>query len=57
MMQVLSVAILDRKTLEQLFSRDSLTELDLHPRNQLEIIDLKWNTTAIIYKLKSASTS
>ena len=39
MMQVLSVAILDRMTLKQLFSEDSLTELDPHPRNQLGLFD------------------
>jgi hypothetical protein len=39
MMQVLSVAILDRMTLKQLFSDDSLTEYDPQYRNQLGLFD------------------
>ena len=39
MMQVLSVAILDRMTLKQLFSDDSLTEFDPQDRNQLGLSD------------------
>lgn len=39
MMQVLSVAILDRMPLKQLFSDDSLTEFDPQPRNQLGLFD------------------
>ena len=39
MMQVLSVAILDRMTLKQLFSDDSLTEYDPQLRNQLGLFD------------------
>lgn len=39
MMQVLSVAILDRMTLKQLFSDNSLTEFDPQPRNQLGLFD------------------
>src|SRR6056297_3323396 len=35
MMQVLSVAILERMTLKQLFSNESLTHIDPHKRNQL----------------------
>ncbi|MEX1211396.1 MAG: IS4 family transposase [Balneolaceae bacterium] len=40
MMQVLSVAILDRMTLKQLFSDESLTELEPHTRNQLGLFDI-----------------
>jgi hypothetical protein len=39
MMQVLSVAILDRMTLKQLFSDESLTEFNPYPRNQLGLFD------------------
>jgi hypothetical protein len=39
MMQVLSVAILDRMTLKQLFSDESLTEFDPQLRNQLGLFD------------------
>lgn len=39
MMQVLSVAILDRMTLKQLFSDDSLTESAPQNRNQLGLFD------------------
>lgn len=39
MMQVLSVAILDRMTLKQLFSDDTLTEIDPQDRNQLGLFD------------------
>ena len=39
MMQVLSVAILDRMTLKQLFSDDSLTEFDPQSRNQLGLFN------------------
>ncbi len=39
MMQVLSVAILERMTLKQLFSEDSLTQLETHTRNQLGLFD------------------
>jgi IS4 transposase len=39
MMQVLSVAILERMTLKQLFSDKSLTEIDPQPRNQLGLFD------------------
>lgn len=38
-MQVLSVAILDRMTLKQLFSDESLTDFDPQSRNQLGIYD------------------
>lgn len=39
MMQVLSVAILERMTLKELFSEQSLTNLETHPRNQLGLFD------------------
>jgi len=39
MMQVLSVAILERMTLKQLFSDQSLTEIEPHDRNQLALFD------------------
>lgn len=39
MMQVLSVAILERMTLKQLFSDHSLTQLETLPRNQLGLFD------------------
>jgi len=39
MMQVLSVAILERMTLKQLFSEESHTEIELHDRNQLGLFD------------------
>lgn len=39
MMQVLSVALLERMTLKQLFSDKSLTDIELHPRNQLALFD------------------
>jgi transposase len=39
MMQVLSVAILERMTLKQLFSEESLTEIEPHARNQLGLFD------------------
>jgi len=39
MMQVLSVAILDRMTLKQLFSEDSLTDFDPQVPNQLGLFD------------------
>jgi hypothetical protein len=39
MMQVLSVAILERMTLKELFSEQSLTSLETHPRNQLGLFD------------------
>jgi len=39
MMQVLSVAILERMTLKQLFSDDSLTDYNPHSRNQLGLFD------------------
>ena len=39
MIQVLSVAILDRMTLKQLFSEESHTEIELHDRNQLGLFD------------------
>lgn len=39
MMQVLSVAILERMTLKQLFSDESLTELNPQSRNQLGLFD------------------
>lgn len=39
MMQVLSVAILERMTLKQLFSDESLTDIESHPRNQLGLFD------------------
>jgi len=37
MMQVLSVAILERTPLKQLFFEGTLTKLDPHHRNQLRI--------------------
>jgi len=40
MMQVLSVAILERMTLKQLFSNESLTHIETHKRNQLGLFDL-----------------
>lgn len=40
MMQVLSVAILERMTLKQLFSDDSLTEFNTSPHNQLGLFNL-----------------
>jgi IS4 transposase len=39
MMQVLSVAILERMTLKQLFSDELLTEVEPHARNQLGLFD------------------
>lgn len=39
MMQVLSVAILERMTLKQLFSNQTLMQADTHPRNQLGLFD------------------
>jgi len=39
MMQVLSVAILERMTLKQLFSNESLTHIETHKRNQLGLFD------------------
>tara|TARA_R100001143_G_scaffold63409_1_gene70270 strand:- start:957 stop:2111 length:1155 start_codon:yes stop_codon:yes gene_type:complete len=39
MMQVLSVAILERMTLKQLFSDKTLTQLETHNRNQLVLFD------------------
>jgi len=39
MMQVLSVAILERMTLKQLFSDNTLTQLETHNRNQLVLFD------------------
>jgi hypothetical protein len=39
MMQVLSVAILERMTLKQLFSDKTLTQLETHNRNQLGLFD------------------
>lgn len=39
MMQVLSVAILERTPLKQLFSEETLTELDPNHRNQLGLFD------------------
>jgi IS4 transposase len=38
-MQVLSVAILDRMTLKQLFSNESLTEFNSQPHNQLGLFN------------------
>ena len=38
-MQVLSVAILERMTLKQLFSEQSLTQLETLNRNQLGLFD------------------
>lgn len=40
MIQVLSVAILQRMTLKQLFSDKSLTNIETHPRNQLGLFGL-----------------
>lgn len=39
MMQVLSVAMLERMTLKQLFSDKTLTQLETHNRNQLVLFD------------------
>lgn len=39
MLQVLSVAILERMTLKQLFSEESLTEIEPHARNQLGLFN------------------
>jgi len=39
MMQVLSVAILERMPLKQLFSEETLTQIEPHARNQLGLFD------------------
>jgi hypothetical protein len=39
MMQVLSIAILERMPLKQLFSDESLTKVEPHDRNQLALFD------------------
>ncbi|MEX1267823.1 MAG: IS4 family transposase [Balneolaceae bacterium] len=39
MMQVLSVALLQRMTLKELFSEETLTQFDPHSRNQLGLFD------------------